>query len=42
MPVGLQIGARPGAEETIFKVAHAYEQATAWHTMRPRGPDAIQ
>ena len=37
MPVGLQIGARPGAEETIFKVAHAYEQATAWHTMRPRG-----
>ena len=35
MPVGLQIGARPGAEETIFKVAHAYEQATAWHTMRP-------
>jgi len=37
MPVGLQIGARPGAEETIFKVAHAYEQATAWHTMRPPG-----
>ena len=37
MPVGLQIGARPGAEETIFKVAHAYEQATAWHTMRPWG-----
>ena len=37
MPVGLQIGARPGAEEKIFKVAHAYEQATAWHTMRPRG-----
>jgi len=37
MPVGLQIGARPGAEETIFKVAHAYEQATGWHTMRPPG-----
>ena len=37
MPVGLQIGARPGAEEKIFKVAHAYEQATAWHTMRPPG-----
>ena len=37
MPVGLQIGARPGAEETIFKVAHAYEQATTWHTMRPPG-----
>ena len=37
MPVGLQSGARPGAEETIFKVAHAYEQATGWHTMRPPG-----
>ena len=35
LPVGLQIGARPGAEETIFKVAHAYEQATEWHTVRP-------
>ena len=37
MPVGLQIGARPGAEQTIFKVAHAYEQATEWHTMQPPG-----
>jgi aspartyl-tRNA(Asn)/glutamyl-tRNA(Gln) amidotransferase subunit A len=37
LPVGLQIGARPGAEETIFKVAHAYEQATEWHTVRPPG-----
>ena len=35
LPVGLQIGARPDGEETIFKVAHAYEQATEWHTMRP-------
>jgi len=35
LPVGLQIGARPGAEETIFKVAHAYERNTPWHTMRP-------
>ena len=37
MPVGLQIGARPGGEGTIFKGAHAYEQATTWHTMRPPG-----
>ena len=37
MPVGLQIGARPGAEETIFKVAHAYVKASGWHTMRPPG-----
>ena len=35
LPVGLQLGARPEGEETIFKVAHAYEQATQWHTMRP-------
>jgi aspartyl-tRNA(Asn)/glutamyl-tRNA(Gln) amidotransferase subunit A len=35
MPVGLQIAALPGAEEKIFKVGHAYEQATTWHTMRP-------
>ena len=23
------------AEETVLKVAHAYEQNTPWHTMRP-------
>ncbi len=37
MPVGLQIGARPGGEGSIFKVGHAYEQATTWHTVRPPG-----
>ena len=35
LPVGLQIAGRPFAEETIMKVAHAYEQSTPWHTMRP-------
>ena len=35
MPIGLQIGGRPGGEETVLKVAHAYEQSTPWHTMRP-------
>lgn len=35
LPIGLQIGGRPGGEETILKVAHAYEQATNWHTVRP-------
>ena len=35
LPIGLQIGGRPGGEETVLKVAHAYEQATTWHTMRP-------
>ena len=35
LPIGLQIGGLPGSEETILKVAHAYEQNTTWHTMRP-------
>ena len=35
LPVGLQIGGRPGADETVIKVAHAYEQSTPWHKMRP-------
>ena len=35
LPIGLQIGGRPYAEETVLKVAHAYEQATDWHTRKP-------
>ena len=35
LPIGFQIGGRPFDEETVLKVAHAYEQATPWHTMRP-------
>ena len=35
LPIGLQIGGRPGGEETVLKLAHAYEQHTAWHTMKP-------
>ena len=35
LPIGLQIGGRPGADETVLKVAHAYEQSTPWHTKRP-------
>lgn len=35
MPVGLQIGGRPFSEETLFRIGHAYEQATEWHTRRP-------
>jgi aspartyl-tRNA(Asn)/glutamyl-tRNA(Gln) amidotransferase subunit A len=34
MPMGLQIVGRPFAEETVLKVAHAYEQATDWHNRR--------
>ena len=35
LPIGLQIGGRPFDETTVLKVAHAYEQRTPWHTMRP-------
>ena len=35
LPIGLQIGGRPFDEATVLKVAHAYEQHTPWHTMRP-------
>ena len=32
LPIGRQLGARPFAEEPLFCAAHAYEQATNWHT----------
>ena len=35
LPVGLQIAGPPGGEEMVFRMAHAYEQNTSWHTMRP-------
>ena len=35
LPIGLQIIAKAFAEETILKVAYAYEQATDWHEMKP-------
>ena len=35
LPIGLQIGGRAGADETVLKVARAYEQNTPWHTIRP-------
>jgi aspartyl-tRNA(Asn)/glutamyl-tRNA(Gln) amidotransferase subunit A len=35
LPTGLQILAGHFNEEAIFRLAHAYEQATAWHTKSP-------
>ena len=32
LPIGLQLGAGPFAETTLFRAAYAYEQATPWHT----------
>ena len=35
LPIGLQLLGKPFGEETILKIAHAYEQATGWHKERP-------
>jgi len=34
LPVGLQFLGKPFGEETILKLAHAYEQSTEWHKAR--------
>ena len=36
LPIGMQIIGKPFGEETILKVAYAYEQATDWHKMRAK------
>ena len=35
LPIGMQIISKPFGEETILKVAHAYEQSTEWHKRMP-------
>lgn len=35
LPMGMQIGGKPFDEQTVLRIAHAYEQATSWHTRRP-------
>jgi aspartyl-tRNA(Asn)/glutamyl-tRNA(Gln) amidotransferase subunit A len=35
LPIGLQVIGRPFDEATVLRAAHAYEQATDWHTRRP-------
>jgi aspartyl-tRNA(Asn)/glutamyl-tRNA(Gln) amidotransferase subunit A len=35
LPLGLQLLGQPFGEETLLRVAHAYEQATDWHRARP-------
>jgi aspartyl-tRNA(Asn)/glutamyl-tRNA(Gln) amidotransferase subunit A len=36
LPIGLQITGPPFAEARVLALAHAYEQATAWHHREPR------
>ena len=36
-PVGFQLAGAHGSEALLLKVAHAYQQATDWHTRRPPG-----
>ena len=36
LPIGMQIIGKSFAEETILKVAHAYQQATDWHKKRAK------
>jgi len=35
LPVGLQLLGKPFGEETLLKIAHAYQQATGWHKEKP-------
>jgi aspartyl-tRNA(Asn)/glutamyl-tRNA(Gln) amidotransferase subunit A len=35
LPIGLQLLGKPFGEETILRVAHAYEQNTPWHKEKP-------
>ena len=37
LPIGLQLLGKPFGEETILKLAHAYELSTPWHKERPEG-----
>jgi aspartyl-tRNA(Asn)/glutamyl-tRNA(Gln) amidotransferase subunit A len=35
LPIGLQLLGKPFGEESILRVAHAYEQGTSWHKEKP-------
>jgi aspartyl-tRNA(Asn)/glutamyl-tRNA(Gln) amidotransferase subunit A len=35
LPIGLQLIGRAFDEATLLRAAHAYQQATTWHTRKP-------
>ncbi|MDB6024126.1 MAG: gatA [Verrucomicrobiales bacterium] len=35
LPIGLQLLGKPFGEETMLKIAHAYEQSTSWRKEKP-------
>jgi len=35
LPIGMQIIGKPFSEETLLKIAYAYEQSTEWHKSKP-------
>jgi aspartyl-tRNA(Asn)/glutamyl-tRNA(Gln) amidotransferase subunit A len=35
LPIGMQLIGNVLREDTLFKVAYAYEQSTEWHEMKP-------
>lgn len=39
LPIGLQIAGPHWREDLVLRLAHAYEQATAWHKRRPATRD---
>ena len=37
LPIGMQISGAAWAEGNVFRLAHAYEQQTSWHTRQRQG-----
>ena len=35
LPIGMQIIGKPFSEETLLKIAYAYQQSTEWHKQKP-------
>lgn len=36
LPIGMQMSCAPWAEARLFRIAMAYQQATSWHSFRPK------